>query len=151
MRSLLVIAILFTVPALASEPGELRAAALAGDAYAQLNLGAVYDNGLGVGADPVLALYWYRAAADQGVPEAQFNLGHLLVTHGEPGEGARWLRKAAEQGLADAQYLVGVMYAEGTGLPVDTPAALDWLRRAADQEHAAAQAYLEASFPTFQP
>lgn len=146
MRFLLLIAILVAAPS-GADTGTLRAAAVGGDAYAQLNLGAAYDNGLGVTPDPALALYWYRAAAGQGVAEAQFNLGHLLVSLGETAEGARWLGEAAQQGITDAQYLLGVMYAEGTGLPVDVVKALGWLRRAAAQEHAEAQAYLEASFP----
>ncbi|MGE0079812.1 MAG: tetratricopeptide repeat protein [Thiohalomonadaceae bacterium] len=150
MHRLFILVFFLATAAGAVEPdvATLRAEAAAGDAYAQLNLGAAYDNGIGTEPDTALALYWYRAAADQGVPEAQFNLGHLLVSRGETAEGARWLTRAAEQGLADAQYLIGVMLAEGSaGVPVDREAAVTWLRRAAAQEHAEAQAYLEAGFP----
>ena len=38
-----------------------------GDAHAQLNLGAAYDNGLGVKRDVDKALHWYQQAAEQGV------------------------------------------------------------------------------------
>lgn len=153
MRRLLVPLLFLTAAATAAMPeiAALRASALAGDPYAQLNLGAAYDNGIGVEPDAALALRWYRAAAEQGVPEAQFNLGHLLFSRGKAGEGAHWLTQAAQQGLADAQYLIGVMYAEGTGVPADAAVALMWLRRAAGQDHGEAQAYLEARFPVAPP
>ena len=39
----------------------------------------------------------------------------------------------AEQGDARAQYNLGVMYAEGEGVPQDYKAAVQWYRRAAEQ------------------
>ena len=53
----------------------LRALAEAGDASAQNNLGTIYDNGQGVPEDDAEAVKWYRLAADQGLGEAQLNLG----------------------------------------------------------------------------
>lgn len=129
----------------------LKGEAEGGDPYAQLNLGAAYDQGLGVASDLEEAERWYRRAAEQGLAEARFNLGHLLVSRGEAVEGAKWLRAAAEQGLADAQYLLGVICAEGLGLPRDAGEAERWLRRAAEQDHGEAQAYLEATFPSDPP
>ena len=52
-----------------------KKAAEGGDAIAQFNLGAMYDNGQGVPQDVAEALKWYRLAADQGQADAQFNLG----------------------------------------------------------------------------
>ncbi|MBM3522441.1 MAG: SEL1-like repeat protein, partial [Alphaproteobacteria bacterium] len=37
-----------------------------GNAYAQYNLGVMYDNGWGVAQDYAEAERWYRLAADQG-------------------------------------------------------------------------------------
>lgn len=45
-----------------------------GDAYAQFNLGALYDKGEGVPQDSAQAAKWYRLAADQGNAIAQSNL-----------------------------------------------------------------------------
>ena len=39
----------------------------------------------------------------------------------------KWYRKAAEQGFADAQYNLGVMYANGEGVPKDFVEAYAWL------------------------
>ena len=49
------------------------------------------------------------------------------------------LRARAEQGEAEAQYDLGVMYANGLGVPEDDAEAVRWLRLAAGQGYAAAQ------------
>ena len=49
------------------------------------------------------------------------------------------LRARAEQGEAEAQYDLGVMYANGLGVPEDDAEAVRWLRLAAGQGFAAAQ------------
>ena len=52
------------------------------------------------------------------------------------------LVRNAEEGLVDAQYNLGVMYADGVGVPQDSTAAAQWLRKAAEQGHAEAQFHL---------
>ena len=72
----------------------------------------MYANGEGVPKDAVQAVTWYRKAAEQGNPRAQFNLGGMYFNgDGAPKDSAQavvWYRKAAEQGYADAQYNLGV-------------------------------------------
>lgn len=133
----------------AREPAfaELQRAAEAGDAWAQLNLGAAYDHGLaGVPRDPSLALQWYRKAAEQGLAKAQFNLAHCLVVGCDGTVDARqariWMRRAAEQDMADAQFLLGVMLAEGLGGDADRVQARHWLEKAAVRGQADASEYL---------
>jgi hypothetical protein len=48
-------------------------------------------------------------------------------------------RQAAEQGYAEAQYNLGVMYANGEGVPEDDTEAVKWYRKAAEQGLAKAQ------------
>ena len=48
-------------------------AALQGDAFAQLNLGFMHFNGLGVPKNYEQAFYWFQQAALQGYAPAQFN------------------------------------------------------------------------------
>ena len=50
-----------------------------------------------------------------------------------------WYRKGADQGFADAQYNLGIMYANGRGIPQDYVQAHKWLNLAADQGYATAQ------------
>ena len=81
-----------------------------GYAYAQYNLGVMYENGRGVRQDYAEAVKWYRQAAAQGFADAQFNLG-VMYGNGQGvrqdyAEALRWYRKATEQGHAEAQYIV---------------------------------------------
>ena len=68
-----------------TETGQLQyeLAAAQGNAFAQFNLGAMYDNGRGVTEDKAEAVKWYRLAAAQGSVLAQFNLGVMY----DKGEG----------------------------------------------------------------
>ena len=67
----------------------------------------MYSDGKGVPQDYDEAVKWYRKAADQGLAEAQFDLG-LIYQKGQSvaqdyGEAVMWYRKAAAQGDAKAQ------------------------------------------------
>jgi TPR repeat protein len=52
-------------------------------------------------------VYWYRKAAEQGYPPAEYDLGRMLAD----GRGVRkneaeaevWFRRAAEKGIREAQ------------------------------------------------
>lgn len=126
---------------------QLTEQARQGDAWAQLNLGAAYDNGIGVVRDVDKALFWYQKAAEQGLAEAQFNLAHLLVSEELSSvAAAEWMRKAAEQGMLDAQYLMGVILAEGIGVPVDDAEAVRWLQRAAAKGSSDAAEFLRKHY-----
>ncbi len=85
----------------------------------------------------------YRAAAEQGDAEAQYNLG-MAYRNGEGvpqdfEEAVRWFRAAAEQGDARAQYSLGVRYFSGEGVPQDYEQAVRWFYSAAEQDHTSAQ------------
>lgn len=141
MRRFLVLLLLISLPAVLAASGldRLRADAERGDPWAQLNLGAAYDNGTGIPSDPAQAILWYRRAADQGLAQAQFNLGHSYamgngVNQDYP-EAVRWLTLAARQGMAEAQFLLGVCHLEGLGVAADRSEAKRWLGRAVKQHH----------------
>jgi hypothetical protein len=115
-----------------------------GSTAAQLNLGAMYEQGQGVAQDYAEAAKWYGRAANGGHASAQFNLALLYETgRGVPRDlekAAYWFRQAAEQGDRDAAYNLGVIYATGFGRGVTTDPreaaeALKWLRRAASKGH----------------
>ena len=63
-------------------------------------------------------------------------------------EAVAWFRKAAAQGHADAQYNLGVMYANGKGVPQDFAEAIAWYRKAAVQGHTAAPFNLAVMYTT---
>jgi TPR repeat protein len=91
----------------------------------------------------VLRLMRPLAEAEQGLADAQFNLGIMYANgQGVPQDYAAamtWYRKAAEQGHGGAQNNLVNMYAKGQGVPQDYGAAVSWYRKAADQGDALAQ------------
>lgn len=73
-------------------------------------LGAMYDAGKGVPVDVDLALRWCRMAADQALPEAQFQLG-LMYMNGRGVEknqltASYWFNRAARNGNEMAKNMV---------------------------------------------
>ena len=51
---------------------------------------------------------------------------------------AQQLQPLAQAGSADAQYALGYLYYYGKGVPQDETIARDWIRKAAEQDHASA-------------
>jgi len=97
-----------------------------GDSNAQINLGALYDNGKGVPEDPETAVKCYLLAASQGNRQAQYYLGLMYANgRGVPRDisaAAEWYFKAAQQGFASAQFNLGRLCAEFTTLSASYPA-----------------------------
>ena len=74
--------------------------------------------------------------AEQGVAEAQYNLG-VMYENGQgvrqdDAEAFRWYRKAAEQGVAEAQYNLGAMYYSGQGVRQNFHLSKEWFGKACD-------------------
>ena len=85
---------------------------------------------------------WIKPA-QQGDPEAQYNIGLLYmkglgVEHNDR-EALKWFTYAGEQGLADAQYNAVVMFYTGKGVYPDYKSAIDWWTLAVAQGHANAE------------
>jgi TPR repeat protein len=81
----------------------------------------------------------YLDGAINGSASEQFLMGYCWETNKNYTEAFVWYRKAAEQGGADAQYTLGIMYANGKGVPQNDTEAIAWYRKAAEQGLAAAQ------------
>ena len=98
----------------------------------------VYEYGEhGIPEDDIQAVYWFAKAAEQGLPNAQLNLGGMY--HIGAGvlkdnvQAVYWFTKAAEQGEARAQFHLGVMYEKGEGVLKDNVQAVYWFTKAAEQ------------------
>jgi len=114
-----------------------------GSAEAQLHLGTMYADGVGVKKDLAKAAKWHRRAAEQGLARAQFELG-LDYLNGDgvkpdPEEAVSWFRKAAGQQLVDAECELGVCCLSGRGTRQNGPEAVEWFRKAAAQGSAYAE------------
>ena len=74
--------------------------------------------------------------------EDAFQKGSAALLQEDYVEAVKWYRLSAKQGLAEAQYVLGVMYANGEGVPENDTEAVKWYRLAADQGDAMAQSNL---------
>jgi hypothetical protein len=105
-----------------------------GDSDAQYDVGTMYQNGRGVGADRNKAVEWYQKAAGQGNPKAASRL-KLMESN-----AARFDKtlSAAESGNRDSQYEIGNMYMTGIGADIDYGKAISFFEKSASQGHSKA-------------
>lgn len=114
-------------------------AAEKGLAVAAIQLGDIYYRAgtFDKSADELeIAYNWYRKAAFQGQPYAQYMTGIMLLAGQgvvpDEYEGARFIKKAAYQNAKEAQYQLGLLYLTGEGVPASDVQAYAWLRNALD-------------------
>jgi TPR repeat protein len=98
---------------------QLENAAHGGDAVAQVWLGNYFSD--------------HKVASNFALPpdEDRRRKDHELEANSA--EAVEWYRKSADQGNADAQCLLGVMYANGSGVPEDKDQAFKWYSKSANQ------------------
>lgn len=125
------------------------------DIEALNGLGEAYYWGAGVQSDWNRAENWYKIAADNGHPNAQYRIGHFYL-HGTTGfpkishwgiqsykEAFYWFQKAAVKGDPEAQHELGHLYAGHTAekskdIRIDKQKAFFWWMKAAEQHHSQA-------------
>ena len=121
---------------------DFEARANQGDKVAQFCLAFMYKHSYGMSnPKPEEARKWYTAAAEQGYPAAQNNLGVLYVRralaaeniskHTENAEiGEKWLRIAAEKDYPPAQFNLYISLLDKN---------VKWLEKAAEKDYPPAQ------------
>jgi uncharacterized protein len=115
-------------------------------------LGRLYQEGLGVKQDQVLAAQWFRRAAELGDTEGTFAFAVMLAE----GDGiqknrsgaAQLFETAALKGHALANYNLALLYLRGDGKPENPDRAAQHLRYAAEQGIAQAQYDLATLYAT---
>ena len=114
---------------------QITTAADKGDAEAQYRLGQALLSGVGVKKDSRSAYEYLQKAAAQGHADAigEFYY-HGKYGHKQDYEKAReHLQKAADADNASAQNMLGAMYRNGVGVPMNFAKAEHWFRKAAEQ------------------
>ena len=90
-----------------------------------------------------MAIHWYRRAAEQGHPKAQYRLANAYYyergVSKEIAKAVDWCREAVEQGEVEAQFRLGNQHYRGEGVSKDLGQAEHWYRRAAQQENRLAE------------
>jgi TPR repeat protein len=89
-----------------------------------------------------LALAAVGTAAAQDAGRSNLVSAEAAYDRGDYAEAVRLWRIAADQGHASAQTNLGIMYANGRGVPKNDTEAVRWYRMAADQGNANAQTIL---------
>lgn len=127
----------------------------AGDKAAQTLLAEIYSRGLGVPKDAAASKKWYGLAAAQGVPEAEFRYGVILLAEGRPekqDEARALMERAAAKGNALASFnLAQLMLTERFGAPGRTAAFTHFMDAAKkgvpDAQYAVAQYFVKGVDP----
>jgi TPR repeat protein len=89
------------------------------------------------------AVLWFRRAALQAYPDAEYSLGEMILT----GRGAAvdqreafsWIERAAQHDQALAQTNLAAMYVQGVGIVRDPKKAFYWMSKAAERGVPAAE------------
>jgi len=128
----------------ANELNERIQEAEEGDVYAQLLLGFNYLSGVDeIPANDKEAFKWFKAAANQGNPVAQFLLGvFYFLGRGvkqDYNEAFHWYKAAAEQGFGSAESSLGKMYYLGVGVEQNFKEAINLYKAAAEKNIPEAQ------------
>jgi len=82
--------------------------------------------------------------AEQGDPDAQYNLGHAYATgkdiERDRSKAIKWYAAAAKAGHLEAQYALGSLFQHGwKGIPPNHREAANWFKQAAERGHVKAQ------------
>lgn len=121
-----------------------------GDAAAQTLVAEIYSRGLGVRRDEAEAARWYQAAAEQNVPEAQFQYALLLLdgrfVERDADQAFALMEDAANAGNAMAQFNYAQMLVDRVPGPRGIEQAVPFYEKAAragiaDAQYAMAQIY----------
>ena len=103
----------------------------AGEAAVQIELGIRFEKGETIPADDLMAVYWFKQAADQGDAAGQALLGRAyaegLGVSPDPREAVRLYRLAAEQGHVGSQALLGYAHSLGQGVDADPVEGYAWV------------------------
>ena len=82
--------------------------------------------------------------AEQGDPDAQYNLGHAYATgkdiERDRSKAIKWYAAAAKAGHLEAQYALGSLFQhDWKGIPPNHREAANWFKQAAERGHVKAQ------------
>lgn len=118
----------------------------AGYAPAMLTRGTMFANGWGEQVDWILAVFWWKKAAEANLVPAQTALGALLLSGNEVArnyyDAAKWNQLAASAGDSVAQGNMGLQYINGWGVEQNAFKGVMLLNEASAKNNCTARYYL---------
>ncbi|KAG9065917.1 hypothetical protein KI688_002214 [Linnemannia hyalina] len=111
-----------------------RKAANRGHAMAQCRMGLLYLHGRGVGQNHAKATEWFRMAAGQDLPQAQCQLGLMESDRWNYSSAMTYFLKAAKHGHAESEVHIAMLFMTGQGVLKDYGEAIEWLRKAMEDD-----------------
>jgi TPR repeat protein len=121
-----------------------RSQAYAGDASAWLNLGYLFDLGVGTRRNRRQAMSCYLRAYRSGSGAAASNIATIYRDEGRPRLQFQWYRRAAALRDGDAAVEVAKHYRSGVGVRRDPVLAKKYLQRALRTKYISRSARAEA-------
>jgi uncharacterized protein len=101
--------------------------AQSGDAQGQFLLALLYEDS-GTTGHNEQAFNWFKKAANQNHPKAQFNTAIYYASLFDDGNAFLWYKKASDNGIPEAKTNLGIMYAEARVVERDYKKAMTlWL------------------------
>ena len=115
----------------------LKLAADQGDVDSQMDVGNIYEKGLGTPKDLYEAFRYYKLAADQDHEQAQSQVGEMYrngsgITQ-DYNEAIKYFKLSAGKNYSMGQYNLGKMYEDGLGVEKNVNEAIKYYKLAADQ------------------
>jgi TPR repeat protein len=125
---------------------------------AELNVGILYRDGIGVTPDLATALTWFQKSANGGNHFSEVVIGDAYWNGTapypkDPAQAVSWyIRGATDPNEPGAARMLGIAYRDGAGVGTDRPTSLKWFRQAAEKNdpYSAAEiafAYLNGTPP----
>ena len=103
---------------------------------AQFTLGEMYENGDFVMCDYDQAIKWYEKAASHNILQANTRLGDIYYNIKHDYKKAReYFVTPAKKGDPKAEYYIGLMFERGQVTAMNYGQAVEWYRKAADQDY----------------
>ncbi len=115
----------------------LQKKAAENDPFAQYELGVRYLLGVGIVADTVKSISWFKKAASQKFPPALYAMGDFhnrgIGVKWDPFRAFEYYREAANMGIPGAQVNYGFFFTDNLVVNADLNKAYFWIKTAYDQ------------------
>jgi uncharacterized protein len=98
---------------------ELHRLADRGSVMSMMYIGHANSKGIGTQIDLPQAAAWYRRAADRGSLFALYKVGRIYWDMGNYPKAVEAFNEGATRNDAPSMHMLGLMYLEGNGVPVD--------------------------------